>query len=444
MNAPATPRTPEHHEVVIIGGGQAGLSMSHYLQKIGADHVVFEKHTAMHSWRTQRWDSFCLVTPNWQCNLPGHPYAGDDPHGFMKKDQINDYLAGFKRSVNAPLREGVAVRRVLPRPQGGFEVHTMQGGQAMVCTADQVVVASGGYHVPIVPRLAERLPAGIVQVHSEQYRNPQSLPEGAVLVVGSGQSGSQIAEDLHLAGRKVHLAVGDAPRCARFYRGRDVVDWLADMNYYDMPVHQHPLREGVRDNTNHYVTGRDGGRDIDLRKFAAEGMQLHGLLAGLDDGVMQFEPGLQAALDRADQVYNGINASIDKYIAAQGIDAPPPSVYEPVWQPDGEQLSLNLQAAGITSVIWCIGFRPDFEWLDAPVFNGRGQPVHTRGVTQQKGLYFLGLPWQYTWGSGRFSGVSRDAAFLADRIDAQRELCPPLSSATVGTKPTHVQMAMAA
>jgi putative flavoprotein involved in K+ transport len=444
MNAPATTRTPEHHEVVVIGGGQAGLSMSHYLQKIGADHVVFEKHTALHSWRTQRWDSFCLVTPNWQCQLPGHPYAGDDPHGFMKKDQINEYLAGFRRSVNAPLREGVAVRKVAPRPQGGFEVHIAQAGQTTVCTADQVVVASGGYHVPIVPRLAERLPAGIVQVHSEQYRNPQSLPEGAVLVVGSGQSGSQIAEDLHLAGRQVHLAVGDAPRCARFYRGRDVVDWLADMNYYDMPVHQHPLREGVRDNTNHYVTGRDGGRDIDLRKFALEGMQLHGLLSGLEEGVMRFEPGLAAALDRADQVYNGINASIDKYIAAQGIDAPPPSVYEPVWRPDGEQLTLDLHAAGITSVIWCIGFRPDFEWLDAPVFNGRGQPVHTRGVTPHKGLYFLGLPWQYTWGSGRFSGVSRDAAFLADRIDAQRELCPPLSSATASMKPTHAQMAMAA
>jgi putative flavoprotein involved in K+ transport len=372
----------------------------------------------MHSWRTQRWDHFCLVTPNWQCKLPGHEYSGDDPHGFMKKDQINDYLSGFFKAVNPPIREGVTVRQVTPLPQGGFEVLASAGDESLRYTADQVVVASGGYHQPIIPRLAERLPGHVVQLHSEQYRNPQSLPEGGVLVVGSGQSGSQIAEDLHLAGKQVHLAVGDAPRCARFYRGRDVVDWLADMNYYDMPVHQHPLREGVRDNTNHYVTGRDGGRDIDLRAFAMQGMKLYGLLQGLQDGQLQFAPGLTQALDHADQIYNGINVAIDKHIAAQGIEAPPPSVYEPVWAPEQEVRTLDIAQAGITSVVWCIGFQPDFQWLDAPVFNGRGQPVHQRGVTRQSGLYFLGLPWQYTWGSGRFSGVARDALFLAEQIDA--------------------------
>ncbi len=407
-------KTP-HHSVLIVGGGQAGLSLSHYLQQRGIDHLVLEKHSAMHSWRTQRWDNFCLVTPNWQCKLPGHEYAGDDPHGFMKKDEINAYLADFLARTRPPLLEGVTVKQVTPRVQGGYQVTTSQGD----FTADQVVVASGGYHQPIIPRLAERLPTHILQVHSEQYRNPQSLPDGAVLVVGSGQSGSQIAEDLHLAGRQVHLAVGDAPRCARFYRGRDVVDWLADMNYYDMPVHQHPLREGVRDNTNHYVTGRDGGRDIDLRQFALQGMQLHGLLQGLQDGALQFGDTLPAALDHADQIYNGINASIDKHIAQQGIDAPPPSRYEPVWQPtDGEHTRLDLAQAGITSVIWCIGFEPDFKWVDAPVFNGRGHPVHERGVTHQPGLYFLGLPWLHTWGSGRFSGVARDALYLAEQIEA--------------------------
>jgi putative flavoprotein involved in K+ transport len=408
------PSSPSHLPVIIVGGGQAGLSMSHCLQQAGIDHLVLEKHSAMHVWRTQRWDNFCLVTPNWQCALPGHVYDGPDPHGFMKKDEINAYLAAFRRKVAPPIREGVAVRRVTPRVQGGFDVITSDGEW----TADQVVVASGGYHQPIVPRLAERLPVGIVQLHSEQYRSAAALPEGEVLVVGSGQSGAQIAEDLHLAGRKVHLAVGDAPRCARFYRGRDVVDWLADMNYYDMPVTEHPLREGVRDNTNHYVTGRDGGRDIDLRRFALEGMELYGLLQDLDGTTLAFQPGLGAALDHADRIYNGINAAIDKHIAGAGIDAPPPSVYEPVWAPAAERTTLDLSSSGITSVIWCIGFSPDFRWVDAPVFNGRGDPVHTRGVTQQPGLYFLGLPWLYTWGSGRFSGVARDAAWLTEKVTA--------------------------
>lgn len=405
------------HGVVIVGGGQAGLSVSHFLQRDDVDHVVYEKHQALHVWRSQRWDNFCLVTPNWQCALPGHPYAGDDPHGFMKKDEILDYLAGFRRAVAAPLREGVAVERVRP-VAGGFHVRTSDGE----CLAEQVVVASGGYHQPIVPRLAERLPASIRQLHSAEYRNAAALPPGKVLVVGSGQSGAQIAEDLHLAGRQVILAVGDAPRCARFYRGRDVVDWLADMRYYEMPVHQHPLREGVRDNTNHYVTGRDGGRDIDLRRFAAEGMELYGLLEGVDGDTLRFAPRLGAALDHADRIYNGINASIDQFIAAQGIDAPPPSVYEPVWQPPAERETLSLAEAGIGSVIWCIGFAPDFRWLDAPVFNGRGDPVHERGVTAVPGLYFIGLPWLHTWGSGRFSGVARDAAHVAERIAQHRRL----------------------
>ncbi|RZL89516.1 MAG: FAD-dependent oxidoreductase, partial [Variovorax sp.] len=312
---------------------------------------------------------------------PGHPYAGPEPHGFMRKPEILAYLDGFKARVNAPLREGVAVERVQPLP-------VSQGGGFIVTAADteyraaHVVVASGGYHQPIIPRLAERLPAQVKQLHSADYRNPAQLPPGKVLVVGSGQSGAQIAEDLHLAGREVVLAVGEAPRCARFYRGRDVVDWLADMGYYDMPVTQHPLREGVRDNTNHYVTGRDGGRDIDLRRFASEGMQLYGVLEGLDGDVLRFKPGLKAALDQADKTYNGINASIDRFIAERGLTAPPASVYKPVWAPGEERTSLPLGGSSIGAVIWCTGFAPDFRWLEAPVFNGRGHPVHERGVTQ--------------------------------------------------------------
>lgn len=417
-----------HLPVAVVGGGQAGLSISHFLRRGGLTHLVFEKHAAMHVWESQRWNSFCLVTPNWQCQLPDYPYAGSDPDGFMTKPELLTWLAGFRARESDALREGVAVTRARLRADGRFDLSTSAGDYV----ADQLVAASGGYHRPIIPRLAERLPHEVLQIHSAQYRNPDSLPDGAVLVVGSGQSGAQIAEDLHLAGRKVHLAVGDAPRCARFYRGRDVVAWLADMGYYDIPVEAHPLREGVRDNTNHYVTGRDGGRDIDLRRFALEGMALYGLLDDYANGRFTFRPTLVAALDEADRTYNRINASIDAHIDANGIDAPPPSVYAPVWSPDDEPATLDLAGAGISSVIWCIGYEPDFRWLDAPVFNGAGHPVHHRGVTAVPGLYFIGLPWLHTWGSGRFSGVARDAEYLCSRILDRRT--PPAGTRRISVE----------
>lgn len=427
MTTPISTNDIPHIPVIIVGGGQAGLSTSWHLQRRGIEHLVLEKRTAMHTWGSQRWDNFCLVTPNWQCDLPGHAYSGPEPDGFMKKDEILDYLKGFRAKVAPPIREGVAVSKVTRREDGGFHVATSHGDY----TAGQIVVASGGYHEPIVPRMAERLPAAITQIHSAQYRNAEQLPEGAVLVVGSGQSGAQIAEDLHLAGRKVFLAVGNAPRCARFHRGRDVVTWLADMGYYDMPVEQHPLREGVRDNTNHYVTGRDGGRDIDLRKFAREGMELYGVLREFDGEQLIFDSNLAKALDDADKTYNGINAAIDKYIAENNIEAPPGTVYEPVWRPDGERPTLRLEGSGITSIVWCIGFKPDFRWLDAPVFNGAGHPRHRRGVTSEDGVYFIGLPWLHTWGSGRFGSVGRDAEFIVAHM-AERMMAEPARLKAVG------------
>ncbi|MGW5959622.1 MSMEG_0569 family flavin-dependent oxidoreductase [Methylorubrum thiocyanatum] len=411
---------PRHVPVAVVGGGQAGLSVSYHLTQRGIDHLVFEKRSAAHSWETQRWDTFCLVTPNWQCDLPGHPYDGPEPDGFMRKDEIVAYLKAFVTKVNPPIREGVAVTRVARRDDGLFSVETSEGDY----TADEIVVASGGYHTPIIPRMAERLPGSITQIHSNQYRNPAQLPAGEVLVVGSGQSGAQIAEDLHLAGRRVHLAVGDAPRCARFYRGRDVVTWLADMGYYEMTVDDHPLRDGVRDNTNHYVTGRDGGRDIDLRRFASEGMRLYGVLEDYRDGSLHFRDGLKRSLDQADRTYNGINAAIDKYIAENGIDAPAQAHYTPVWEPGEPVTRLALAETGITSVVWCIGFTPDFRWLDASVFNGAGSPKHRRGVTSEEGVYFIGLPWLNTWGSGRFGAVGRDAEYVVQviqkRLSAER------------------------
>ncbi|KQO58998.1 FAD-dependent oxidoreductase [Methylobacterium sp. Leaf86] len=403
---------PRHVPVAVVGGGQAGLSVSYHLKQRGIEHLVFEKNTAAHTWATQRWDTFCLVTPNWQCDLPGHPYDGPEPDGFMRKDEIVAYLKAFVAKVNPPIREGVSVTRVERREDGIFSVKTSEGDY----TADEIVVASGGYHTPIIPRMAEKLPDSITQIHSNQYRNAAQLPEGEVLVVGSGQSGAQIAEDLHLAGRKVHLAVGDAPRCARFYRGRDVVTWLADMGYYEMTVDNHPLRDGVRDNTNHYVTGRDGGRDIDLRRFASEGMKLYGLMEDYRDGSLRFRDDLKRSLDGADRTYNGINAAIDKYIAEKGIEAATQEHYTPVWEPGEPITSLALDGSGITSVVWCIGFSPDFRWLDASVFNGSGSPKHRRGVTNEEGIYFIGLPWLNTWGSGRFGAVGRDAEHVVQAI----------------------------
>jgi putative flavoprotein involved in K+ transport len=402
----------ERRSVVVIGGGQAGLSMSYCLKQHAIDHVVLEKHRLGHEWRERRWDTFCLVTPNWQCKLPGFPYRGDDPHGFMVKDAIVRYLEDYARSFDPPLFEGVTVTGLHADPAGGFQVQTSAGS----CHADQVVVATGGYHVPAIPRLAERLPDDVVQLHASAYRNPEALPAGAALVVGSGQSGCQIAEDLHLAGRQVHLCLGSAPRTARRYRGRDVVAWLDEMGYYTMPVHEHPLKEKVRAKANHYVTGRDGGRDIDLRQRAREGMRLYGRLEAVRGAMLGFAADLRQRLDEADAVAESIKHTIDKYITLRHLEIPAEPHYIPVWEPAEEPRSLDLAAAGIRTVVWCTGYRADYGWIEVPIFDGRGYPVHRRGVTAAEGLYFLGLPWLHTWGSGRLSGVATDATYLADRI----------------------------
>lgn len=402
-----------HRSVVVVGGGQAGLSASWWLAHRGIDHVVLESSTAGHEWADRRWDSFCLVTPNWQCALPGFPYDGPDPDGFMVREEIGAYLEEFVASFDPPLVEGVRATALRAREDGAFEIRTDRG----TLSADQVVVATGPYQVPRTPRMAERLPDDVLQLHSSQYRNPGQLPEGAVLVVGTGQSGCQIAEDLHLAGRTVHLATGTAPRVARFYRGRDCVAWLSEMGTYTKGIDQFADAEAVRHRTNHYVTGRDGGRDIDLRRFALEGMALHGRLTRIADGVLHFDGSLRANLDGADAVCEGIKDSIDAHIAAHGIDAPREERPGPVWAPTSEDPEhIDLAAAGITTVVWSTGYGRDDRWIELPVFDGRGYPTHDRGVSSQPGLYFVGLPWQYTWGSGRFAGVAADAEHVVRRI----------------------------
>jgi putative flavoprotein involved in K+ transport len=425
-----------HYPAVVIGGGQAGLSMSYCLQERGVEHVVLEANGVGHEWRTRRWDSFCLVTPNWQCKLPGFSYQdayqGTDPDGFMVRDEIVRYLEAYVDFFGPPLVAGARVTRLRRSGNGGvFELSSTAGS----FTADQVVVATGPYHTPSVPALAQRLPDGVEQIHSSEYRNAEQLAAGAVLVVGTGQSGCQIAEDLHLAGRSVHLAVGGATRVARFYRGRDCVAWLDSMGHYAKSIDEFDDAAAVRMRVNHYVTGRDGGRDIDLRAFARDGMRLYGRLTSVNGALLEFADDLKVNLDHADAVAEGIKDAIDGHIEAHGIEAPAEARYVPVWEPDEQPGELDLVEAGLASVVWSTGFRRDHRWIEVPVFDGRGYPMHWRGVTGCPGLYFLGLPWQYSWGSGRFEGVGRDAAFLADHVEASRRLadvCGTLTGAPSG------------
>lgn len=411
----------DHFPVVIVGGGQAGLSMSYCLTSRNIRHIVLERRRIAHAWREQRWDSFCLVTPNWQCRLPGHPYRGADPDGFMVKDEIVKYLDDYVAAFSPPVHEGVEVRRVKAGTRSRFVVETSEG----TYLADQVVIAAGGYHKPKLPPLAAALDPDVVQLNAATYKNAKSLPDGEVMVVGSGQSGCQIAEDLHLDGRKVHLCVGSAPRVARRYRGHDVVYWLERLGHYDMPIDRHPDGAGVRRKPNHYVTGRDGGRDIDLRKFAREGMQLHGRLLNIDDQAFEFGDDLERNLDRADATDDRIKNTIDDYIARAGIDAPKEARYTPVWNPEKHLARLSKRDARISTVVWTMGFSLDYRFIELPVFDANGYPDHSRGVTREPGLYFLGLPWLYTWGSGRFCGVGNDAEHLASWVIGAPEAAIP-------------------
>ncbi|MFY0601262.1 MAG: MSMEG_0569 family flavin-dependent oxidoreductase [Cyclobacteriaceae bacterium] len=407
----------EHYSVIIVGGGQAGLSMSYCLKQDGIDHIIFEKNKIGYAWREKRWDAFCLVTPNWQCNLPGFSYTeeyrGKDPKGFMKKDEIVEFIEAYVKHFNPPLREGVAVQEVVKDDNGVFHVSTTEGN----FTSDQVVIAAGNFQFASLPPMAQKFPEYIKQIHSSDYKNPQQLPDGEVMVIGTGQSGAQIAEDLHIAGRKVHLCVGDAPRTARNYRGKDVVEWLDMMKYYDIPINQHPDGVAVRKKTNHYVTGRDGGKEIDLREFALEGMNLYGKLIHAEGNELLFESDLKENLDNADDSSARIKKKIDAFISEKGIDAPTEMPYEKVWEPSEEITNLDLNNTNITSVIWSIGYGFDFSsWIKLPVFEKSGYPIYDRGITPEEGLYFIGLAWMYTWGSGRFSGVAKDAEFLAQTI----------------------------
>lgn len=401
-------RAVGHVSAIVIGAGQAGLSMSYCLTQQGIDNIILEKSSRIaENWRSGRWDSFCLVTPNWQCQLPGFSYQGSDPDGFMVKEEIIEYLESYRAFFNPTIIFDSPVIS-LTKNADVFTVITADA----IYTADQVVIACGSYHEPRIPACAQKLPAHIAQVHSQFYKNPQQLPPGDVLVVGTGQSGAQIAEDLHLAGRRVHLCVGPAPRVNRRYRGKDVVNWLEEMGYYQTTLETHPDGKNAVHSTNHYVTGRDGGRDLNLRFFAEQGMQLYGGLRDADAENLWFKDDLQQNLDYADQVAARIVESIEAYIQKNAIEAPADTNIHNTYLPPLVD-HLDVAASGIQAVVWCTGFNMRFEWIKLPVL-AEGYPQQKRGVTDVEGLYFLGLNWMHTWGSGRFYHVGRDAEYLSN------------------------------
>lgn len=353
-----TDNQPQYIPVIIVGGGQAGLSTAYCLKQQGIESIVFERYGKFHSWRDSRWDSFCLVTPNWQCRLPDfhydREYGGTDPDGFMLKDEIVAYVEAFAEMSQPDLRENVDVTRVAPRKEGGFIVETSVGKW----TCDQVVIATGGYDTPIEPHYAANLDPEIMQMHSVDYRNVDQFPDGGVLVVGTGQSGVQLMEDFVRAGRDVHLAVGPAPRSPRKYRGRDATDWLNDAGHYGITIGKHPDPVKAMTQTNHYMSGRDGGKEIDLRRFHVDhGVELYGSLADMDGTAARFLPDLTKNLDDADRSYLGICNQIDAYIAREGIEAPVEPPFQKAWEPSVERTEIDLANAGITSVLWAIGFR---------------------------------------------------------------------------------------
>lgn len=403
----------ESIETVIIGGGQAGLATSYWLNQFGREHIVMEKASqAGHAWR-QRWDSFTLVTPNWTFRLPGAEYTGSEPEGFMPRDEV---IAAFERYVvdqRLPVAFGVEVTGIEPLTSTpGYLVHT----STTTYRAHHVVMATGLYQRARIPSYAAALPSHVIQLHSEQYRNPAALPPGAVLVVGSGQSGCQIAEELGKSGRHVFLCVGGAGRAPRRYRGRDTYTWLAQAGFFDRTPDMLPSPM-ARFAANPHVSGAGGGHDLNLHRFAREGITLLGHLRSVADGTIVLAPDLYENLAKTDQVETMLLGMIDAYIERQGLEAPgdrPPVLRDGFTQPIVTEL--NIAQAGITSVIWAAGYDFDFNLLKLPVGDTAGFPRQTRGVTNFPGVYFVGLPWLHTQKSGLLMGVAEDAAYIARHI----------------------------
>ncbi|MFB7450747.1 flavin-containing monooxygenase [Streptomyces sp. NPDC056194] len=405
----------EETEVVVVGAGQAGVAMSEHLGAHGIPHLVLERHRIAERWRSERWDSLVANGPAWHDRFPGLELADVAPDAFASKEQVADYFVAYAEKIGAPVRSGVevtSVRRLAGRP--GFRVETPEG----TIDARFVVAATGAFQRPVIPPV---VPDGAVptQIHSSGYRNPEQLPEGAVLVVGAGSSGVQIADELRRSGRRVFLSVGPHDRPPRAYRGRDFCWWLGVLGIWDA---QTPPQGA--EHVTIAVSGARGGHTVDFRDLAASGIELVGLTRSYDDGVLRFAPDLAANIAFGDAQYLDFLRAADAYVERNGLDLPEePEAH--VLGPDPDcvttpRLELDLAEAGVTSVVWATGFASDYGWLDVDAFDADGRPDQRRGVSVEPGVYFLGLPWLSRRGSSFIWGVWHDARYVADHIARQR------------------------
>jgi putative flavoprotein involved in K+ transport len=403
----------EHIETVIVGGGQAGLATSYYLSQHGREHVVLEQAAqAGNVWRNERWDSFTLVTPNWAFRIPGAEYNGADHDGFMPRDQVIAYFDRYVKRFQPPIQYNTRVVSVKLMDHKGYRVQTPE----RTFTANNVVMATGFFQQPKIPLSAAGLSPSISQLHSSAYRNPASLPAGAVLVVGTGQSGCQIAEELYQRGRQVFLCTGSAGRAPRRYRGKDIIEWLHEIGFFDLTPDQLPAGMSKFEGIPH-VSGTNGGHTLNLHQFARDGVTLLGHLRGAVNDKVLLAPDLYKNLAKADQFELEVLKAIDGYIQANGLDAPAeelPHLRDGYEQPVIEVL--DLKTAGVNTVIWAMGYTFDYSLVKLPVCDGDGFPIQTRGVTRDAGLYFVGLPWMPSEKSGFLLGVGESAQHVASRI----------------------------
>ncbi|MCD1286042.1 MULTISPECIES: NAD(P)/FAD-dependent oxidoreductase [unclassified Brevibacterium] len=407
----------ETTEVVIIGAGQAGIAMSEHLQSRGVPHIVLEKNRIAEAWQSRRWDSLVANGPAWHDRFPTQEFDGVDPDGFATKDQVAEYFRTLVERNDLPVRTGVTVTSVTERENArGYLVETDQGSIA----ADYVVAATGPFQTPVIPTIIDES-SGITQIHSNSYKNPAQLDEGAVLVVGAGSSGVQIAAEIQKAGKKVYLAVGPHDRPPRAYRNRDFCWWLGALGKWDLAAP--PVGA---DHVTIAVSGAEGGHTVDFRNLAASGITLLGRANSYADGKLQIGSDLAANIARGDDNYLSLLREADEYIERNGLDLPPePEAHELGADPECVSdpiLELDLAEADVRTVIWATGFGVDYSWLAVDgVLDERGYPVQQRGVTPVPGMYFLGLPWLSRRGSSFIWGVWHDAKYLADQIEIQRK-----------------------